>query len=359
MYSLKNTVKTALRLAWTQKKLWILSALLVMGGMGSMNFDPSEDKSEVDNIPRSNSNIQKIVKRDFSEVALSLATAENPLTPTFPEDAPLIDSVSVEEDQVKPMRFDAPEVDFDKFYTFLMLYKANMVLLGFAFLLLIVMGVGVNFLVKSWATGALLKGAEAALKGESYSLGDLGTYGRQSARKLFYYWIYLGVLSLLVVLIAGVGAMLNLDLGALLIVLVLSVAVLFGNLFGLRFAALTDMPYKSSLKEGLLVFKNNFFKAIILAIVNCFVYGLTFILVLGGFLGSLGAFFVLTSFAPESSVVIILTGTMLALGVIVVVLILSVLWAYLKTYSTFTWSIFYNNAITHKRYKINGEVSDE
>lgn len=303
--------------------LWVLA--LMLGSMGSFNFVGGSSNTNSSNEHQNQYQYQKQKTKPANLVGMVLG--ETDMRPDFSYVSKAIASIST----------------------------GNRILFSIALIIFIVFSISVSLFTQSWAYGAFLGGMNDAISDRSYSLNDLGSYGRKSLREIVRYrllFVTAGAVILIVSVAAGLSALLA-ETSTLLAVAMLLLLPIFifllvlslGNNFTLRYIALKGEGAFDAIKAGLKMFVNNIVKVFVLAITNCLVVSTLMLVTLGMFVSVLLSFILPRSFINFENMS---QGLVVALILLLIPLLFALIevfmavGAYLTTYKNFTWSMFFN-----------------
>jgi|GEM_PF-4854223 len=336
MFSVTDTIRESLKLAWKHKIFWVF-ALLIASGSGNFNGGGSGNDSS-----SSSTNYKNEFNSDVNEKNSYIQELNN-----FTAELKSDNSVLV----------DLKNGLLQKSIPYIIIAVVSI-------FLLIILGVGLSLFLKSWATGALIGGVDDVLNNKKYTLFSLANWGRKSVRQLFKYNVYLATLSFLIVLLGVVipVIMLAIDItlvkligGILLFVSIIGIIIFFylvtfGAQYTTRFIVLNGENYNSAFKKGINTFKKNMGVTLKLAFANCLV-GLVFLLIVGivlvGVFGAIvvGLIPVIVAYIAHNfvaTIIIISLGVVIGIPLILGFLaIMSAVSGYTTTYTTFAYHKLY------------------
>ena len=325
MFSVTDTIRESLRLAWQHKILWVFALLLVSGSNGNFNSggsnSPSSSNESTQNKEQKTPYVQEI--EDFANKYSSLT---------------------------------------DEFLSKSIGY---IIFIAISFLILIILGIGLTLFLRSWATGALIGGVDDVLNDKPYTLFSLATWGRRSVKQLFKYNVYLAVLTFFVVIVGIIvpivmfafdNIALNIIGGITLFAGVIGIIIFlfltgFGGTFATRFIIIDGENYKTAFKNGIETFKKNMWVTLKLALANCLV-GCVFMLIVGAILiGVVGGVVIglvpaIIATVTNSPVLMIVFGI---LGIVIGIPLLIGLLVVMSGVSGFTTT--YTMFTSHKLYR--------
>ena len=240
MFSVTDTIRESLKLAWKHKILWVFALLLASGGGNFPNSSSSSNKSENKSIKNNiKQNIQdntnssskiNINGQELDKNNVKQQDIENMMKEQFGDDlykqmqgSELINN-SITNYDTKTEDSNTPYVQEIKDFASQLTSKnaQNMLLTGenklttlsneflsksiiyivivaIAFLFLIIFVIGLTLFMQSWAMGALIGGVDDVLNDKPYTLFSLATWGRKSVKQLLKYNIYLFILTFLII----------------------------------------------------------------------------------------------------------------------------------------------------------------
>lgn len=343
MYNLSDTISKSLKLAWKHKMLWVLA--LMLGSMGSFN-STGNTGGIPDTADTPDTQYEQLDQYQFEDQRLNS-------TPNNLVGMVLGDSVQPEE-----MGNEIGNAIND-------MGIGTLVLLTISFFIFVVFSIFVSLFTQSWAYGAFIGGIDDAIDDKSYSLNDLGNYGRRSLKEMLRYRLIFIMLGLFMALIIGVAiiysvvaenfALIGLAVLMILPLLVLAFLLSLGNNFALRFIALKGTRAYDAIKIGLRMFANNVVKVIILGVTNCLVVSAMMLVVFGVFAALLFSLIIPGAFIDFETLNPILLGSIIIFALpafFALMGLFMVVGSYLTTYKNFTWSIFFKFASQNSDLKI-------
>jgi len=330
MFSITDTIRKSLKLAWKHKILWVF-ALLLASSFGSYNFynqsRSSSDNKTINTVKEKNNlngsvfenetfntqqTKQPIISKENMDQSMQKGSRENMYNQmqNFKGTKSTVvtdnDSNLQYLEKIKAFRNQFSSLQ-DEFLNKLGGYILFVII---AFILFIILAIGLSLFLRSWAMGALIGGVDDILNNKPYTLFSLASWGRKSVRQLFKYNIYVAVLSFLIVVVGIVVPVIMLAtkitsleiIGgivlfiAIIAILVFFLFISFGGVFATRFIVVNNENYKLAFKKGISTFKKNFGVTLKLAFANCAVSCVFMIIIGAVVIGLLGA--VAVGFVP-------------------------------------------------------------
>jgi hypothetical protein len=359
VYSTIDNARSALKLAWKHKILWIFALLAAGGGMnyssnsfdniGNYNNQQEEQSAEID----SQASVQEM-SFTFSPSNEDVSELRNVL------------GVSTESEEADIFK-DLGEINL----------VIPGILVGLSFLIFLPYMIVLALMLKGWSKSSLIAGTIRGLETEELRLPILGKIGRANMWKFVNFNILMMLVVLASIIVIGViSTILAFAATALqqisvlfkiLILLVILIGSLFittlgiSTIFAYRYMISHETSIKEALKKGLAILKQSAWKFVKLALLNLLliISGIIALIIVVGIVGI--AFFFLINLggsdAPSTALLIILallSGPLL----IALAIVMQGLWAFVRTYLEFTYSILYlhtQNIDDSKTIKLIGE----
>lgn len=420
MYKTWDNVSNALKLAWKHKILWIFAMLAVTSGF---NFNSSNIRSSGDSSSdqKTQEETQKELQNYFEELKNSGDSYDynynsestsssnlnininnntvlednqtdneqnsggnvNTESSLFPVDKYIDAKNSAEESAAKANQYNkeleeqlneiensvlgattkkvlgtsSGSLDFLGFI--LENFLPHILIVSFSFLALVIVGIVVGLIVRSWAIGSLVQGSNDVLTQEKLNLKDLGQAGIKSISKiislkifLFFITFFLLLLMLLPLLIWIISdnALIMLTYVPLVFLFVITLFfVNYGAVYGYRYLILKNDYYLDAFKKGLHTFRSNLGKTFKLIFANCLVQmgfmmviGVVVITIVGVIalvIGGMAAF----SDVREVKPALILSAFILGLPIFMVFIFgMAAFNGYMATFKEITWTTLFN-----------------
>jgi len=213
MFSITDTIRESLKLAWKHKILWVF-ALLLTSGLGFRNFNNQDysflDKKTTNSVKEKHNINDSGIKNTISYTQETHTTLKENINQDIKTE-----SQAEVYNQTQNLKSTKPTVatNNDNNLEYLEKVKAvtnqflnlqdeflnklggYVIFVALAVILFVIFAIGLSLFLRSFATGALIGGVDDVLNNKSYSLFTLANWGRKNVRQLFKYNIYVAILS--------------------------------------------------------------------------------------------------------------------------------------------------------------------
>lgn len=232
------------------------------------------------------------------------------------------------------------------------------IILGIEFLFLIAIGIAINIIYSSWATGSLLAGIQTAIEGDKPTIKDSSEKAIRRIKPLI--WLSIVPISILGLSTIGIFSILSLGLiflegsikglfifllaiGGIIFIIAMFV-LLLTQIWAQRQVIIDGKNGKDALFAGFQIVRKKFWAMLLLGIVNnvliLIVIGIPIGIIIGLFAGGL---FTFKHFNTDySSLVLILVPFVITI-VILFVFLAPILGGIINAFKATVWSLAYNN----------------